>query len=106
MYQGSGDARKPVVAHSLNGKKYVLMVRPKEVQDEENKAYGNLGKAQAYAEQEGAASSNLNADPGMLPERVLRAKGVETGQVERNDAQFVQTPLGHIGGHMDATRTT
>ena len=90
---------------------FTLMVRPREVQDAVNILYGNLGKTNALAEQEGdlVAGKGQN-DPGMLPEKTLKGLGLATGELERNAAQFTATPIPHIGSpkneHVDATRST
>ena len=90
---------------------FTLMVRPREVQDAVNILYGNLGKTNALAEQEGDLVAGKGPqDPGMLPEKTLRNLGLASGELERNAAQFTPTPIPHIGSpkneHVDATRTT
>ena len=67
-----------------NGKKYVLMVRPRVLQDQVNALFGNVSKDQIRREQKGdTVAGAVPQDPGMLTEQRLRTvagEGSVTGE--------------------------
>jgi hypothetical protein len=86
--------------------KYVLMVRPREVQDAVNAIYGNLGKERAAQEQNGESVAGAALqDPGMLPINRMRKLGLDDGEVERSESQFRMNPVHISGSHADASRS-
>lgn len=89
--------------HSVVSEKktYILLFRPKKVQDAVNVLYGNHGKALARNELEGRTVAGQEMqDPGMLPEEVLRANGIRDFSQPEEDigGQFSPSPLPGTGG--------
>jgi hypothetical protein len=101
VYKGKDG--KPVKVHTGAGKKsavYVLMFRPKTVQQNVNALYGNVGKHYARAEQtSGAISLAENGqDPGMLPTQVLDQLGVRETEFAPDEADnhFAENPVAGV----------
>lgn len=90
---------------SGNGKRYVLMVRPRVIQDQVNALFGNVSKKQIRREQTGeTVAGAAPQDPGMLTEQRLRTVAGEGSMVgEEADLQ-----LNKIGEetHVQATIST
>lgn len=83
-----------------NKKKYVLMVRPRVIQDQVNALFGNVSKAQIRRERKGdtVAGAPLQ-DPGMLTEQRLTQATGEGSQVGE-DADFSPNPVDKIGAEV------
>lgn len=80
----------------VNGKSktFVLMVRPKLIQDQVNALYGNLSKSRISREIKGeTVAGQAIEDSGMLPEQRLRETG-EGGTFEEGDTKLNAIPSG------------
>jgi hypothetical protein len=88
---------------SGNKKKYVLMVRPREIQDQVNALFGNVSKKQIRREQTGeTVAGAAPQDPGMLTEQRLRSVAGE-GSMAGEEADLQPNKIGgeddpaHVG---------
>lgn len=87
---------KPHTVHVASGE-YILLFRPKSIQNAVNAIYGNVGKERMMSEKKGEqmAGAAVN-DPGMLGEdklaRVIGSEGLagEDGDVKLNPVDFGQ----------------
>lgn len=76
VWKPEGAKGQPIKVTSVNGRTYVLMCRPRHVQDQVNALYGNLSKKFINKEIKGeTVAGDINQDPGMLTEERLKQQG-------------------------------
>ncbi len=108
VYHGeNGAATRQFVVEDPKQGKFILMVRPRAVQEAVNSLYGNLGKERTRMEQEGkTAAGEPLQDRGMVTEERLRHLGLAEEPVEVNP-QLAPTPIrGLSSTNITAQRTT
>lgn len=92
LYKVEG-AKNPFTVSGGNGKKYVLMVRPRVVQDQVNALFGNVSKDQINRERKGeTVAGAAPQDPGILTEARLRSVAGEGALVGEGD-EFTPNPI-------------
>ena len=79
----------PVKRISTNGKEYMLMFRPREIQDAVNALYGNVGKERMSMSKRGESSAGVPLAKGVLTEeqllKVTNERTAEEGGVVMNE---------------------
>jgi hypothetical protein len=99
-------AKQPFSVFSGNKKKYVLMVRPRVIQDQVNALFGNVSKQQIRREQTGeTVAGSIPQDPGMLTEQRLKSVAGE-GSMVGEEADLRLNEIGGEKTHVQATLST
>lgn len=84
VYKGVDGKDKQTMTTNGAGKKFVLMVRPKQLQQDVNALLGNVSKKRITREIKGETVAGAQPqDPGMLPESRLREE--KTGSSDDGD---------------------
>lgn len=95
VYKAEPSAKQTMVVDG-KGKKFVLMVRDRDLQNQVNAVYGNVSKQRINREVSGeTVTGSAKQDSGILTEEALRANQVggtsEESSLELNDV--VKTPV-------------
>lgn len=98
VYKGE-DGDEKITEVEVSEGKFVLMIRPRDVQNAVNAIFGNVGKVMADNERRGntVAGAALQ-DAGMLPESKLRQVIGAAEEDPANEAQFKATPIPGVSG--------
>lgn len=91
VWKGEDGKAKNTVVHGGGNKKFVLMLRPRKLQEAMNALYGNVSKEAYNREVSGKTVAGAGQDAGMLSEQNLRQAGqgkvdVEESMLELNRA--------------------
>lgn len=101
IWKSDGAAGKPYSVNAASGE-YILLCRPREIQEATNAIYGNVGKERMLQEKRGETTGGVPVtEPGILGDeqlaRVIGREDQDDGQIVFNTVRDIsrvsQTPI-------------